>query len=48
MKTANLIDIDNTDLSTILNNALDNAVEAAEKSINKMVSVDIYTKAHLK
>lgn len=48
VKTANLIDIDNTDLSTILNNALDNAVEAAEKSINKMVSVDIYTKAHLK
>lgn len=45
VKTANLIDIDNTDLSTILNNALDNAVEAAEKSINKMVSVDIYTKS---
>lgn len=44
VKTANLIDIDNTDLSTILNNALDNAVEAAEQSINKMISVDIYTK----
>ena len=38
VKTANLIDIDNTDLSTILNNALDNAVEAAEKSSNNSIS----------
>lgn len=44
VKTANLIDIDNTDLSTILNNALDNAVEAAEQSVDKKISVDIYTK----
>ena len=32
VKTANLSDIDNTDLSTILNNALDNAVQSAERS----------------
>lgn len=44
VKTANLIDIDNTDLSTILNNALDNAVESAEQSSEKKISVDIYTK----
>lgn len=44
VKTANLIDIDNTDLSTILNNALDNAVESAEQSTGKKISVDIYTK----
>lgn len=44
VKTANLIDIDNTDLSTILNNALDNAVESAEQSFDKKISVDIYTK----
>lgn len=44
VKTANLMDIDNTDLSTILNNALDNAVESAEQSANKKISVDIYTK----
>ncbi len=44
VKTANLMDIDNTDLSTILNNALDNAVESAEQSTSKRISVDIYTK----
>lgn len=44
VKTANLIDIDNTDLSTILNNALDNAIESAEQSSAKRISVDIYTK----
>lgn len=44
VKTANLLDINSTDLSTILNNALDNAVEAAEQSKKKRISVDIYTK----
>lgn len=43
VKTANLIDIEDTDLSTILNNALDNAVESAEQSADKKISVDIYT-----
>ena len=43
-KTANLADIDNTDLSTIMNNALDNAIQSAEKSKNKLISVDIYSK----
>lgn len=44
VKTANLSDIDNTDLSTMLNNALDNAVQSAERSECKNISVDIYTK----
>ncbi len=44
VKTANLTDIEDTDLSAILNNALDNAVEAAQQSKNRMISVDIYTK----
>lgn len=44
VKTANLSDIDDADLSTILNNALDNAVEAAQKSAKKQISVDIYSK----
>lgn len=44
VKTANLIDIDNTDLAAIMNNALDNAVESAEQSNSKRISVDIYTK----
>ncbi|MCM1114684.1 MAG: GHKL domain-containing protein [Clostridium sp.] len=44
VKTANLMDIDNADLSTILNNALDNAVESAEQSSAKRISVDIYAK----
>lgn len=44
VKTANLSDIDDADLSTILNNALDNAVEAAEQSISKQIYVDIYSR----
>lgn len=44
VKTANLSDIDDADLSTILNNALDNAVESAQKSAQKQISVDIYSK----
>lgn len=43
-RTANLADVDNTDLSTILNNALDNAVRSAEQSKSKNISVEIYTK----
>ncbi len=44
VKTANLSNIDDADLSTILNNALDNAVEAAQKSAKKQISVDIYSR----
>lgn len=44
VKTANLSDIDDADLSTVLNNALDNAVEAAERSIHKQIYVDIYSR----
>lgn len=43
VREANLSDIDDSDLSTILNNALDNAVEAAEKSAKKQIFVDIYS-----
>lgn len=45
VKTSNLSDINNTDLSTILNNLLDNAVEAAQNSKNKIIAVNIFTKA---
>ena len=44
VKTANLSNVDSVDLSTIFNNLLDNAVEAAEKSEKKQVSVNIYTR----
>lgn len=44
VKTANLTDIEDMDLSAILNNAFDNAVEAAQQSSGKVISVDIYTK----
>lgn len=44
VKTANLTDLEDMDLSAILNNAFDNAVEAAQQSSVKVISVDIYTK----
>lgn len=44
VKTANLSGIDNMDLSTILNNLLDNAVEAASSSKIRKIGVDIFTK----
>lgn len=46
VKTANLSFIDNTDLSTILNNLLDNAVESAEKSKGRKISVSIFSKSN--
>ena len=44
VKTSNLSNINSTDLSTILNNVLDNAVEAAEKSKDANIAVDIFSK----
>lgn len=44
VKTANLSGLANMDLATILNNLLDNAVEAASHSEIRKISVDIFTK----
>ena len=44
IKTSNLSNIAPVDLSTIFNNLLDNAVEAAEHSEIKTINVDIYSK----
>lgn len=43
-KTANLSFIEPTDLTAMLNNLLDNAVEASEKSQNKSIFVKFFTK----
>ncbi len=45
VKTANLSYIEDTDLSTLLNNVLDNAVEAAENSIKKEISLVLFAKS---
>ncbi len=42
VKTANLSNVAPTDISTIFNNLLDNAVEAAEQSEKKEISVSIF------
>lgn len=44
VKTANLSYIDDVDLSTLMNNLLDNAVEAAEKSKEKFIKINIFAK----
>ena len=44
VKTANLNNIAPTDISTIINNLLDNAVESAEQSEKKEISVSIFKK----
>lgn len=45
-KTENLSFVESTDLSTILNNLLDNAVEAAEKSKEKFINVKVSLNEH--
>ncbi len=45
-KTENLSFVEPTDLSTILNNLLDNAVEASEKSQEKFINVKISLNEH--
>ncbi len=44
VKTANLHYIDDTDLSTLLNNLLDNAIEAAEKTTEKSIYLKLFSK----
>ncbi len=44
VKTANLSCMDDVDISTVLNNILDNAVEAAQQSRTRKIAVDIFTK----
>lgn len=44
VKTANLACMDDVDLSTVLNNILDNAVEAAQQSNARKITVDIFSK----
>ncbi|MEE1503721.1 MAG: ATP-binding protein [Acutalibacteraceae bacterium] len=44
VKTANLNNVAPTDISTIINNLLDNAVESAEQSQKKAISVSIFKK----
>lgn len=43
-KTANLDFMEDIDLANVMNNLLDNAVEAAEKSSEKRISVSVYSK----
>ena len=45
VKTANLNYILDSDLSTLLNNLLDNAVEAAEQTKEKKITLKIYSKS---
>lgn len=44
VKTANLSYVHDADLSTLMNNLLDNAVEAAEKTDNGFIQVNIFSK----
>ncbi len=44
VKTANLSGVSPADISTIINNLLDNAVESAEQSEKKAISVSIFKK----
>ena len=43
-KTANLDFMEDVDLANVMNNLLDNAVEAAEKSSEKKIAVSVYSK----
>ena len=47
VKTSNLSYIDDVDLSTLMNNLLDNAVEAAEKSNNAFIQLTIFSKNNM-
>lgn len=47
VKTANLNYIDDVDLSTLMNNLLDNAVEAAQNSTEKYIKINIFSKNKL-
>jgi sensor histidine kinase YesM len=47
VKTANLNYIDDVDLSTLMNNLLDNAVEATEQSKERYIKLNIFSKNNL-
>lgn len=47
VKTANLSYIDDVDLSTLMNNLLDNSIEAVEKSENGFIQVNIFSKNNM-
>lgn len=47
VKTSNLSYIDDVDLSTLMNNLLDNAVEAAEKSNNPFIQLSVFAKNNI-
>lgn len=47
VKTANLSYIDDVDLSTLMNNLLDNSIEAVEKTENGYIQVNIFSKSKL-
>lgn len=47
VKTANLTYIEDSDLSTLMNNLLDNAVEAAEQSDKGFIQVHIFSKSNI-
>lgn len=47
VKTSNLSYIDDVDLSTLMNNLLDNAVEATEKSSNSFIQLTVFTKNNM-
>lgn len=47
VKTSNLSYIDDVDLSTLMNNLLDNAVEAAEKSSNSFIQLTVFAKNNM-
>ena len=47
VKTANLSYINDVDLSTLMNNLLDNSLEAAEKAQNGFIQINIFSKNKL-
>lgn len=47
VKTSNLSYIDEVDLSTLMNNLLDNAVEAAENSENSFIQLTVFAKNNM-
>lgn len=47
VKTANLTYVSDSDLSTLMNNLLDNAVEAAERADERFIQVYIFSKGNM-
>lgn len=47
VRTANLSYIDDVDLSALMNNLLDNSIEAAENSDDRFIQINIFSKNHM-